>query len=224
MVFLQIWKVWRLYELLKCKHGSCGGGFDWNVNQSGLFAEILLVQWIQNFIVFFCLPPFAISYLFVTTELIFSMNLSIENFVPMEEDTPSKSFFLIFYHKRENSLDQKVLPMKVSVHVRIQLLSTLQISSLSYEFVKEKQLWTNNDMENDHFDILIKTLMFESKVQLLFFHIQSFKSLFIISTGSISHMTISIKTFSHVSLIHFFILASTVWLFNGCTTSTNFGL
>ena len=137
MVFLQIWKIWRLYELLKFKHGSCGEGFDWNVNQSGLFAEILLVQWIQKFNVFFGLPPYATSYFSVTTDFIFSMNLSNENLVPVEESSLSKSFFLVFHHKRENSLDQKALLIKVFVHVQIQLLSTLQISSLSYEFVRK---------------------------------------------------------------------------------------
>ena len=223
MVFLQIWKVCCLYEVLKCKHGSCGGGSDWNVNQSGLFAEILLVQWIQNFIVFFCLPPFAISYFFVTTDFIFSMNLSIKNFVPMEEDTLSKSFFLDFYHKRENSLDQKVLPIKVSVHVRIQLLSTLQISYLSYEFVREnkfgqKLTWKMITLisESKRWYLKVKR-NYSSFIFNLLSHFSSFpQNWFLIWRFQ--------STFFHMFLNHFFILASTVGLFNGCTTSTNFGL
>ena len=88
---------------------------------------------------YFCLPPFAISYFCVTTDFNFSMNLSNENFVPVEEGSLSKSFFIVFYHERENSLDQKVLLIKVFVHVQIQLLSTLETSYLSYEFVRENK-------------------------------------------------------------------------------------
>ena len=61
----------------------------------------------------------------------------------------------------------------------------------------------------------------ESEVQLLFFQIQIFESIFIISTVMVSPLITPTRNSSLALLFRFFILASESWLFDGLTFAKN---